>query len=517
MGAKCAMSQMRASRITVALVTVALVTAAACGNTDRDDADKASRSTTSAPPAGQPKYLSTSIPDSEAGRQLRWMLDAARSLPIPLAQIEEHFSAEFLTVIPADQLNAILAQAGDASKVRVLGVLAMTPTTLDVAIDPGTGEPRQVIFVAVDGEGRIAGFGGKPFPLASRSSRGLSPVSLPKPTGPSPVGTETIVATDAARDGRRIPVQLWYPAASDESSTARPAPYAPPRTAALLAEQLAVPVEDVVAVRTNATSGPKVANTAGRLPVVLFSPGAGVSRPFYSSLAAELASRGYLVAALDHPGEGQPVEFPDGSVVAPVPVSGEDAFLAQLPVRVADARSVLDLLEGLDAQPGSRLNGKLDLDKVALAGHSFGGATAAEAMRLDRRFLVGINLDGTLYGDVVATGLDRPFLLVSSDRPDDPEEDDTWIAFRKVAAKAQSITIDGTGHMDFSDFPALASLRLPDEPREALQLGTIDPRRSLAVQSAFVVAFLDRHLRGEREPLLDGPSPLYPEVRFRSG
>jgi hypothetical protein len=104
---------------------------------------------------------------------------------------------------------------------------------------------------------------------------------------------------------------------------------------------LAVPVEDVAAIRTNAFAGPELARTGRRLPVVLYSPGFGVSRPLYSGLAADLASHGYLVAVLDHPGEDQPVEFPDGSIVPPVPVDSEEALAALVPVRMADIRAAL--------------------------------------------------------------------------------------------------------------------------------------------------------------------------------
>ena len=68
--------------------------------------------------------------------------------------------------------------------------------------------------------------------------------------------------------------------------------------------------------------------------------------------------------------------------------------------------------------------------------------------------------------------------------------------------------------MNFTDFPALFAFRSPDEPRELLQIGPIDPRRSTKIQTAYVRAFLDRHLRGKPTPLLDGPSRRYPEVRF---
>ncbi|MGH9165299.1 MAG: alpha/beta hydrolase family protein, partial [Acidimicrobiales bacterium] len=361
--------------------------------------------------------------------------------------------------------------------------------------------------------GQIAGLLFKPPPLASRAARRLAPVSLPKPTGHLPVGTETFVATDPGREGRKIPVQVWYPAVASGAKASTPSTYALPATSALLAQQFGVPVRDVRAIRTNAAARLALAHPPGRLPVVLFSPGLGVPRPLYSGLGAELASHGYVVAVMDHPGDGQLVEFPDGTTVPGPPPADEAALTALLATRVADARAVLDLLQRLNGQSGGRLSKALDLDRVDFVGHSFGGATAAETMRLDRRFRAGVNLDGTMSGAVLETGLDRPFLLVSSDHPQG-EDDESWTAFRRHTARAREMLIAGSAHMSFTDQPALSSLRPAAEPRDPAQLGTIEPARSFAVQSAYVLAFLDQQLRGTSPALLDGPSATYPEVRF---
>ena len=274
------------------------------------------------PPISEP--ASTSIPGTPAGHQLDWFREATRSLPIPVPAIEEHFSADLLAQWPPDQLNLLLDQSGFSTLV-FLRVVSATEMSIDAAVDFGTGGPPVVFSLFVDADGRIAGFDYKFVPLPPRAYRGLAPVSLPRPTGRYAVGTETFVVTDAAREGRRIPVQLWYPADRRSARKSSPAQYALPATSAAIAEQFAVPVEDVAAIKTNAFAGPDPARTCRPLPVVLFSPGFGVSRFFYSGLASDLASHGYLVAVLEHPGEYQPVEFPDGSIDAPGPVEVVEA------------------------------------------------------------------------------------------------------------------------------------------------------------------------------------------------
>ena len=506
-----------------ALLAVALM---ACGSPAEDAAPPTTDTTTRPAPTAttadtaqvagpQAAALqSSTMPDNQLGRQMAWFLEAVRNLPIPAADIQEHFAPALLAMMPADQLNAALAQADDTTAVRFLGVVTATATSIDVAIDPGTGLPHTVIAITVDGDGKIINLQFKPVPLTSRASAGLAPISLTEPTGPFPVGTDTIVATDAARDDRRIPAQLWYPADPDADDQATPAPYASPATAAFLAARLAIPVEDVAAIGTNATLASPVAGE-GPLPVVLFSPGYAETRPRYSGLAAQLASHGYLVAVLDHPGDGDLVEFTDGTTVtaAPPPTAGDFDPEALVATRLADAQTVVELLEQLDAAPRGPFTDALDLSQIAFAGHSLGGATAAEAMRLDDRFQVGANLDGTMVGDVVETGLDRPFLLIGTNDHEEAE-DETWTTFRANTPTALQLGIDGAAHMTFSDWPTLATLR-PANERDAFGIGTIDPQRSAVVQTAYLLAFLDHHLRHQQQPLLDGPSPDYPEVRFR--
>ena len=84
-------------------------------------------------------------------------------------------------------------------------------------------------------------------------------------------------------------------------------------------------------------------------------------------------------------------------------------------IRAADTSFALDELSRLARiAPSSPLAGHLDLDHVGIAGHSLGGATAAQVMAGDRRFKVGVDLDGKLFGKEPAARLDRPFLWIQS-------------------------------------------------------------------------------------------------------
>ncbi|MER7343669.1 hypothetical protein ABT403_38400, partial [Streptomyces sp. NPDC000075] len=60
-------------------------------------------------------------------------------------------------------------------------------------------------------------------------------------------------------------------------------------------------IDGVPRAHSRAVFNAPVADGGGRLPVVLFSPGSGGVRTQNTAWAEELASHGYVVAALDHP------------------------------------------------------------------------------------------------------------------------------------------------------------------------------------------------------------------------
>ena len=145
----------------------------------------------------------------------------------------------------------------------------------------------------------------------------------------------------------------------------------------------------------------------------------GLAAQDYSGLCADLASRGYVVVALSHPYESAVSVLADGRVVGTI--AGASVFGANMadmtPIRAADSRFVLDQLSRLaQVEPGSPLVGHLDVGHTGIVGHSMGGAAAAQVVAEDPRFLVGVNLDGTLPAALAAGWhLGVPFLWLQSD------------------------------------------------------------------------------------------------------
>ena len=72
------------------------------------------------------------------------------------------------------------------------------------------------------------------------------------------------------------------------------------------------------------------------------------------------------------------------------------------------------------------------------------------------------------------------------------------------------LLVAGAVHASFTDLALLAG-------QAGLDIGAGTPgARSLDITRAYVRAFFDQHLRGSPQPLLDQPSPSYPEVTFCS-
>lgn len=104
-------------------------------------------------------------------------------------------------------------------------------------------------------------------------------------------------------------------------------------------------------------------------PVIVFSHGLGSIKTDLRYLAEHLASYGYIVAALEHPGSNETHVKKALNLQAPLLEAEE--FLN----RPKDISFVLDNLKLVNDAPGV-LKGKLASDNVMVVGYSLGGATA---------------------------------------------------------------------------------------------------------------------------------------------
>ena len=364
-----------------------------------------------------------------------------------------------------------------------------------------------------------------PAPAAHAGTDATPRLSLPAPTGPHRVGTTSLHLVDDSRTDplaptprvRELMVRLWYPAAAQSRQPA--AAYLTPGVASVFTDFLRAVTgvdlpADLLSFPTHSLQDPP-ALPGARRPVVLFSHGLGVSAALNTALHEELASRGYVVAGIDHTFDGV-VEFPDGRVEVQKPGLRVDDLLRE--VRAADLRFVLDqltaLADGHNPDAGHRplprgLARMLDLTRVGAYGHSLGGPTVIGAMNQDPRIGAGAALDGTLRGPI---SFDRPFLMMGNQherRSDDPD----WADFYdQLRGPRLHLVIDGAEHSDLTDMTVFKStidfsVVFPTGPLEGLP--------AVSIQRSYLVAWFDWALRGRARPLLRGESTRFPEVDFQ--
>ncbi|MFD0695354.1 alpha/beta hydrolase family protein [Paenibacillus sp. GCM10027628] len=376
----------------------------------------------------------------------------------------------------------------------------------------------------------------------------LIPVfKIDSPSGPYSVGTVTYHWIDASReetmtdtpdDRRELLVQLWYPAQNKLGDSK--ALYIPEyrQLGQVLQQDYNIPAfmtHYLRLVQTNAYANAPLSAEQAAYPLIVFSHGLPGARFTSTTQMEELASHGYLVAAIQHSYFAMTTIFPDQRVApktkklpSVIDIDGWDQLIE---VWVKDAQFVLDQFERLNKQdPQGLLTGRINLDQIGMLGHSFGGAATIQTLNADHRLKAGINMDGTHFGKPVVNGLKQPFMLMKTEaeatsKDLEPNEQQlaqigvtkqaydkykTEIPLRNRAlfgnGRGYEVTIRGIKHMSFTDYYLWSpALRLMD----GLQLSPMQARH---VINRYVLAFFDTYLKQMPTALLDEPVPPFKEV-----
>ncbi|MFC4495197.1 alpha/beta hydrolase family protein [Streptomyces ovatisporus] len=338
---------------------------------------------------------------------------------------------------------------------------------------------------------------------------------FPAPTGKYAVGTSVVEWTDSDRpetwttdpdDVRALQAQIWYPAEAspDEVERARYMGRSEAEANAAAdaeADYLGFPrfiLDGSVTARTNAVPDAPAASGKEQFPVVLFTPGMGVGRTTNTAWAEELASHGYVVAALDHPYDTAAVVFADGRTVRRakhrVSSDAEGYRLGEelAAVKARDLSSALTHLGRFDSgKVKSVLAGRLDTDRAAVVGMSAGVGGAFQAARTDERFSAVIALDGFPY-DGDPGSYDQPVLALTQKigLEDNPRYLPALERMLKLSTTTgYMLTIPGMTHPAFTDAP----LWMPPVPSLVGTLGRTEGNRIIA---ELTIGFLDAELRG---------------------
>jgi dienelactone hydrolase len=332
---------------------------------------------------------------------------------------------------------------------------------------------------------------------------------LPEPQGMYPVGTRVFRWIDFDRDEkitpdvndkRNVVVQAWYPTEHDAKgihSTYLDGLDNLPEKIGFLPSFI---FDHYDQINTHGILNASISKAQNQWPVLIFLTGNGASRAFYTSLVAGLASQGYVVLAIDHPYEAMITQLANGKIVTTIEDHGNDPDLTQfmkdrLDTRIADIQFVISQLDNPKASPDNFFS-TLDLSRIAITGHSLGGATAAVAMARDSRIKAAANIDGTLYGELPKPNGSHPFLLLESNKGDSARyvryENGNQKLFRQFGGGHRYEIIEAD-HYSFTDAPFLMAFPTRFLAGRILKFGNI-PTSTHNATVAILDAFFNNAL-----------------------
>lgn len=148
--------------------------------------------------------------------------------------------------------------------------------------------------------------------------------------------------------------------------------------------------------------------------------------------------------------------------------------------------NIRTVLSDLNQMNEEKFGERLDLKNVGVIGHSFGGASAFQAMQQIDDVTIGVNLDGTHFGEPPQKRLEKPYLYLRADPREasadqsnaeidqklinDIEQRSKWASYLAV----RKYEVEGASHMNFTDFvnysPLLRTTSLFDASTITLEI-----------------------------------------------
>ena len=353
----------------------------------------------------------------------------------------------------------------------------------------------------------------------------LIPVfALPNPGGSYSAGTETFHWVDSSRmewftdenlnDVREIIVQVWYPAF--KNAEINPEPYLDfiDLRAKTLAGAGAIPEffpGHLNHIYTNSFKNIPSIKSDQLMPVVIFSHGITGTRHLHQALYEFLVSRGFIVVALDHSFDANLTIFPDGhladyrSDITGHPDSANVRTL-QMNTRVADISFILDQLDKIQSgKIKSQINAKINLERIPVGGHSYGGSTATVVSQRDDRIKACFVLDSWISPipqETIDDGVHIPFLFMGRPTWDGSDYPGNYPRLDSLMAHSSNpkyrLIIRGTKHLDYSDIPLFSPII-----GYVLDVGSNPAELTVSLINGLVHGFLVKHLLGESNDIFD--------------
>ena len=325
------------------------------------------------------------------------------------------------------------------------------------------------------------------------------------------------------RTGTNLLTTFYYPTLQ-KSNTTRP--YLDSTTASIYEDAYALPPSTLARLTTELQfQAPIVPNISYPLTII-FQPGAGVPCVAYTAILSSLATKGYVVAALDHPYE---VKSPVYSKLPDILTSLEKAPYLQYPygglgiyglpvgtslspslqraiydVRLSDIAALISLFPSLVSELAAPFN----ITHYGIFGHGLGGAAVFGAL-LDNKarckpgcnatITAASNLDGAFPG-IFASGngsadaAPAPVFLMGGLQERYTEyREKTWRTFEKAQTGWwREILANDADYLDFSDVTIWKGLVF--DGGKIADVGDIDGSSMISLLRQYVGGFFDQTL-----------------------
>lgn len=346
------------------------------------------------------------------------------------------------------------------------------------------------------------------FEPARSSAKAPEPLAM----GPYPVGVTTTVFIDKSRTDnftkqpRTLVTEVWYPA-SDEARRMPKNKYSDFIPGGITAEfdELLKKTYRLTAAEIDKLYWNEARRNApvrkGRFPLIVFSHGNGGSRHQNTFWCDYMASHGYIVVSADHTANAR------WTIIDGKPVLYQAAERANSAKdRPLDMSYLLDQMIAWDKGGDKRFAGRIDTERVAATGMSFGSMTAIAVADQDKRFKAVVAMSGA---PPTHTNLSVPSLRMLG-------TEDTTIGVQGNArirdhharhtGPSYLLELKNGGHYSFTDMFKInksfgdgvgaGKRRDTQEPFQFTDMET-----SYKIINSYSVAFLGYYLKGEKEYL----------------
>lgn len=375
---------------------------------------------------------------------------------------------------------------------------------------------------------------------------------LPAPDGPNRVGVREFELADDSRRGvrgvpasepRRLPLRVWYPAAEDAKGRRRP--YLRLFEAIAIGRNLARGPHFFAylsRIDTHSILDAPIGRESDAWPVVLYNHGFWCYPEQNTAMFEQLASHGYVVVSIGHPGDSIEARFADGAVVKPYSVRDEqrdaairssaaaytggttgDERMAGLKRFAVDSMAhrigesaliwrddtlfVFEALRAAQVPEAIReIVAAVDFSKVAVTGMSFGGSTAPSVCEVLPECKAAVNLDGESFDfSLYNAELRAPLLMLQTGQLfneaqfDDPAVNPNDYAYERWAHAGEREDIVRLRVATLRHLGLLDSLLSARRPWNDDMYGTIEGQRGTALYSEAVLQFLDQYVRDRRD------------------